>query len=196
MFQPSKASFHEPLTEFGPVELSARHAQLSDAFQSDPCHAMVTDEAHTSSDGVSANDALHTQVTPGDYGHAPIAVGVHERVGGNHDFANPGEILCAAIAACYDSCVRLISCRLGVELRALSVKVAGHVDVRGTLKLEPDVPVGFQGFTLMVNIDAGPGIPETTVKAILKAAEESCVVMQTIRQSPAIEVLPEIQGTS
>jgi len=196
MFQPSEASFHETHTDCGPAELSARHARLSDTFQRDPCHAMVTDEAHTNSDGVPANDTLYTQVTPGAYGHAPIAVGVHERVGGNHDYANPGEILCAAIAACYDSCVRMISCRLGIELQALSVKVAGHVDVRGTLKLDPGVPVGFQDFTLMVSIDAGPGIPETTVKAILKAAEESCVVMQTIRRPPAIEVLPDIQGAA
>jgi len=30
----------------------------------------------------------------------------------------------------------------------------------------------------------------------LKAAEESCVVMQTIRRPPAIEVLPDIQGAA
>lgn len=181
-------SFEQSIASYAAINLGARHASLAASYKTDPALAMVIDEAETCSDFVPASTHLYTQVTPGYHGLPPINVGTHDKVGGNHDFPNPGEILCAAIAACFDSCVRLITCRLGIELHALSVHVRGEVDVRGTLKMEPGVPVGFQCFALQVDIDAGPGVPEATVQAILKAAEESCVVMQTIRTSPPIEV--------
>lgn len=183
-----RAQFENAVEAGKGVDLTARHERLAAAFEDAPGLAMVIDEADTHSAYVPADATLYTRVRAGLYPHEPIDVGVHHRVGGNHDFANPGELLCAAIAACYDSCVRLICRRLGIELKHLAVRVRGNVDVRGTLKLDANVSVGFQGFQVGVEIDAGKGVPTTTVEAILRAAEDSCVVMQTIRTAPQIKL--------
>ncbi len=185
--QTIQPSFKDTVLSYLPVDLGARHAGLDAAYKADAGHALVVDEAVTTSAFVPGTTALYSQVTLGHYDLPPIDIGVHEKVGGNHDFPNPGELLCAAIAACFDSCIRLICCRLGVDLKALSVQVRGHVDVRGTLKMAQGVPVGFQSFTIDVDIDGG-NVPEQTIAAILKAGEESCVVMQTIKHSPPIEI--------
>jgi len=187
-------SFEKIIAEYETPDLGQRHQVLDTTFKANPSEAMTLDEAHTTSDNVPGNVHLYTKVTPGDHGHEPISVGTHSKVGGNHDFANPGEILCAAIAACYDSSIRMVSCRLGIDLLGLSVKVIGNVDVRGTLKLDKTVPTAFQGFDVVVDINAGPAVDEGLVKAILNAAEESCVVMQTLLQSPPIAVEHRIAG--
>ena len=189
----AKKSFEDTVASYAKPDLGQRHADLDARFKADPAAAMVLDEAVTSSIHVPGRVHAYGQVTPGHYGLPPINMGAHEKVGGEMDFPNPGELLCVAIASCFDSTVRFISCRLGVELVSLSVHVKGNVDVRGTLR-QADVPVAFQDFTLGVAFDAGPGVPKSTVQAILNAAEQSCVVMQTIRHSPAITAKHDIAG--
>lgn len=70
--------------------------------------------------------------------------GIHRAVGGYHDAPNPGDILCAALASCLDSTIRIIADRLGITLTSLEVDVTAEVDVRGTLVVNRDIPVGFQ----------------------------------------------------
>ncbi len=62
-----------------------------------------------------------------------VPVGVHRAVGGPHDMPTPGDLLCAALASCQDSAVRMVANRLGVEILALEVRVTAQVDVRGAL---------------------------------------------------------------
>jgi uncharacterized OsmC-like protein len=71
-------------------------------------------------------------------------LGIHHAVGGYHDAPNPGDLLCAALASCLDSTLRIIAARLGVRLVALEVDVTADVDVRGTLMLDRAVPVGLR----------------------------------------------------
>ena len=64
-----------------------------------------------------------------------VPVGVHRTIGGLHDAPTPGYILCAALAACQDSSVRMVANILGITLEYLEVEVTGDVDVRGTLAM-------------------------------------------------------------
>jgi hypothetical protein len=73
-----------------------------------------------------------------------VPVGVHRAVGGPHDAPTPGDILCAALAACQDSTVRMVANLMGVELEFLEVEVTADADVRGALAIDMQVPVGFQ----------------------------------------------------
>ena len=91
------------------------------------------------------------------------------------------SLLAAALASCLDSTLRIIANRLDIKLIRLSVTATGEVDVRGTLMVSPDVPVGFQHFQLAVDIEAEPDTAPAMLKALLNAAEASCVVMQTLR---------------
>ena len=48
----------------------------------------------------------------------------------------PGDVLCAALAACADTTFRLVATQLGLDVEALAVHVQAEVDVRGTLFCE------------------------------------------------------------
>jgi uncharacterized OsmC-like protein len=102
---------------------------------------MIQDGARTAQTRYAPSDPLHSEVEIGlGYG-VKAPVGVHRALGGLHDFPNPGDILCAALAACTDSTIRQIAGQLHVDIRSLEVSVAGNVDVRGTLCVSQEVPV-------------------------------------------------------
>jgi uncharacterized OsmC-like protein len=164
-------------------QVGARQAPLRQAYADDPRAARIVDRARTV-DHMPA-DPVHTTAVPGDE-YAPeevrLAVGTHRGVGGLHDAPNPGELLCAALAACQDSTVRMVANLLGVELTALAVDVEGDVDLRGTLAVDLAVPVGFQAFRCRTRLVVAPGTPARTVELLLMAAERSCVVLDTLRR--------------
>ena len=55
-----------------------------------------------------------------------VPVGVHRAVGGLHDAPTPGDLLCAALAACQDSTFRMIANLMNIELEDLTVDVTGR----------------------------------------------------------------------
>lgn len=67
-------------------------------YKEAPGAAMVVDHAKTS--GKVASDPFHSEVEPMDGCGISIPVGVHAAVGGLHDAPTPGDLLCAALAAC------------------------------------------------------------------------------------------------
>src|SRR5690606_30705818 len=122
-------------------EVWTRQEPLRQQYAQDPATALVVDEASTHHPDL---DPCHSTVAPGvEYG-LDVPVGVHRGVGGLHDAPNSGEILCAALASCYDSTIRMIADLVGVQIESLEVHVAGDVDLRGTLQMTPDVRAGFQ----------------------------------------------------
>lgn len=118
---------------------------------------------------------------------ATMPVGVHSALGGVHDAPTPGDILCAALAACQDSSVRMVANLLGVQLEFLEVSVSGDVDVRGTMMVDRTVPVGFQAMRCNVQMRVKAGTDPRLVGKLEAAAEQSCVVLQTLRAPPRIE---------
>ena len=165
------------------IAMHERQTPLTDLYQREPQRALIADSASTSSQVVPVTDPLHGQVTTAGHG---IDIGVHPAVGGDGDGPIPGELLAAALASCLDSTLRIIANRLGIQLRRLAVTATGEVDVRGTLMVSPDVPVGFLGFQLTVDLEAEPGTRPAMLKALANAAEASCVVMQTLRNGTGV----------
>ena len=119
---------------------------------------------------------------------ADITTGLHKAVGGESDFPNPGEIFAAAIASCLDSSTRMIANRLGIPLEHLSVSVDAKVDVRGTLMVDREVPVGFQLIEINVEMTGGAGVSEDQLLLLLKAAKRSCVLIQTLLRPPSMRL--------
>ena len=77
--------------------------------------------------------------------------------------------------------------RLGVELEFLEVEVHGEVDVRGTLLMGKNVPVGFQSMRCDVRLRAKEGTKPELLEKLRIAAERCCVVQQTLRNPPHIQ---------
>lgn len=113
-------------------------------------------------------------------------VGVHRAIGGLHDAPTPGDILCAALAACQDSAVRVVANLLGVELEFLAVEVTADRDVRGAMAIDKLVPVGFQSMHCSVRLRAKAGTNPDLLEKLRVAAERCCVVQQTLRNPPPV----------
>ena len=158
---------------------------LKAKYKEAPQSAMVIDHARTS--GEVASDPFHSKVEPMDGCGISIPVGVHAAVGGLHDAPTPGDLLCAALAACQDSAVRMVANLLGVELTELEVRVTAAADVRGAMAMDPAVPVGFQSITCDVRLKAKEGTPPELLEKLSVAAERCCVVQQTLKVPPAIK---------
>jgi uncharacterized OsmC-like protein len=158
---------------------------LKAKYKDSPGAAMVTDHAKTS--GKVASDPFHSNVEPMDGCGVVVPVGVHAAVGGLHDAPTPGDLLCAALAACQDSAVRMVANILGVELTHLEVTVTAAADVRGAMAMDATVPVGFQSMTCEVNLKVKEGTPPDLLKKLQVAAERCCVVQQTLKSPPPVK---------
>ncbi|MBV7328609.1 OsmC family protein [Chloroflexi bacterium TSY] len=107
--------------------------------------------------------------------------------GGDHDAPNPGDILCAAVAACLDSTIRIMAEHLRVTLTMLEVTVMAQVDVRGTLLVEKSVPVGFQSMQCHVKLEPIEGTNPALVQKLVGMSERCCVNLQTMIGDIAVE---------
>lgn len=173
------------------VDMAARQRPLQASYKTDPAGAWITDRATTRSNRISPAQPLYGEVTMEGGCPTDLAFGVHTAVGGESDYPVPGELLCAAVASCFDSTIRIIANRLHVELLSLQVTVEAHVDVRGTLLVDRTVPVGFQKIDTVVRIDVASAVEPRKIDVLLKAAEHSCVVIQTLRNGTDISVRRE-----
>lgn len=162
------------------IIMAERQAPLAKAYLQDPLQAMITDSASSQCLQSDMADPLHGKVTAGGYA---IPIAVHSAVGGNSDGAVPGDLLCASLASCVDSTIRIIANRLGLKLTSVDVSVTAEVDVRGTLCLNSEVPVGFQSMHLSVLFVAAKDTNQKLIAALFQGTERSCVILQTLKSA-------------
>jgi uncharacterized OsmC-like protein len=173
------------------VDVRARQDPLRERYKQAPGEAWITDRGRTAAQRL--HDPLHIYAVPGnqEYG-VRWELGVHRAVGGFHDLPNPGDVLCLALAICMDSVIRMIANRHRVVLEHLEVDVTGDVDVRGTLVVSRDVPVGFQAMHCRVKLRTAPGTDPALVHRLLKGAEYSCVNLETLRRGVPIDIETDV----
>ena len=184
----TKLEYQEPAASIPSIDMAARQLPLQHSYRSTPEKAWITDRAKTSSKQVGPEQPLYGTVTLDGGRPTDVTYGVHKAVGGEGDYPVPGELLCAALASCLDSTIRIIANRLGIGLQLLEVSAQGEVDVRGTLLVDREVAVGFQKFAVGVRIDALGKVENRKIELLLRAAEHSCVVIQTLRAGTEVSV--------
>jgi uncharacterized OsmC-like protein len=170
-----------------------RQEPLRKRYRTAPGEAWIEDRARTE-DG-AAQDPFHGTLVAGE-GQERWRVGIHRAVGGFHDLPNPGDVLCGALAACYDTTLRMVAERLGIPIEDMAVQVTAEVDVRGTLAVDREVPVGFQRMTCHLRLRAGPGVPAEALVRLTAAAERACVVLQTLRHGVPVDFVFDEQRRS
>ncbi len=156
-----------------------RQEPLRRGYQTAPDDAWINDRAETV--GGATLDPFHGLVIAGASESEGWGVGIHRAVGGDHDQPNPGDILCAALASCMDTTLRMLAARLRIPVVELTVRVTGAVDVRGTLAVSQEVPVGFQRLRCVLDLEVGEGVAPEAVDRLIRATERACVVLQTLR---------------
>jgi uncharacterized OsmC-like protein len=95
-------------------------------------------------------------------------------------------MLLEALVACAGVTLAAVATSLGISLRDAIVRAEGDLDFRGTLGVSKDAPVGFQRIRLQFDLDTDA--PEDQVATLVTLTERYCVVFQTLRQSPQINV--------
>lgn len=172
---------------------SERHASLRSLYRGRPDEALTRKVGSTSASAVPATDPFHGEVEIGRGYGTSLRFGLDRSVGGLHDRPNPGDLLCAALAACEDGTIRMVADLMGVTLEELEVEVSGEVDVRGALAIDPDVRVGFNSLACEVRLRAAAGTDPRLVDKLVAAASRFCVNLDTLRDGVDVEVKDRIQ---
>jgi uncharacterized OsmC-like protein len=79
----------------------------------------------------------------------------------------------------------MVAAAMGLDTRDIAVTVEGDLDLRGTLGVDREAPVGFTDIRLSFAIDA-PGATAEELEGLKRRTERYCVVMQTLAQPPPI----------
>jgi len=167
-----------------------RHLILNEKYRKDAASAWITDSAEVI--GINLHDPFRTTVSINDKMKVPFKIGVHKAVGGDHDFPNPGDLLCASLASCFESTIRLISNKFKIELVETKINVNAQIDVRGTLMIDKSVPVEFQSMHIDALIIAKK-TNEKLLQTLIKGTEQSCIVYQTLKRGISITLTTELK---
>ncbi len=161
------------------LDLRAIQKPLKEKYRSDAKASHITLKAT----GGETDTPLTCSV---DLGRAIYAAEAHQGVGGTGSAACSGDLLLGALAACAQLTCQLVATSMGIATNQIQVTVEGDLDLRGTLGVSPDVPVGFEQIRVAFHIDAPDATPEQLDK-LRTRTEQYCVVMQTLLQPPPIQ---------
>ncbi len=160
-------------------ELRAAQTPLKERYRVDPNAALITLKA----DG-RIGEGITCRI---ETGKALIEAGLHPATGGSGAFACSGDMLLEALAACAGVTLGAVATAIGLVIRNGTVHVEGDLDFRGTLGVSREAPVGFQEIRLTFHLDTDAS--EEQLATLMRLTERYCVVYQTLRQPPVINVL-------
>jgi len=160
------------------MDLRSIQKPLKEKYRSDPNSSRITLRAH----GAQSDTPIACSV---EVGQALFEAQAHSGVGGAGTAACSGDLLLGALAACAQLTCQLVAEAMGIPIEHIRVDVEGEMDLRGTLGISKDVPVGFQDIHTRFDISAPQATPEQ-LAALKEKTEQYCVVMQTLTQPPPI----------
>lgn len=120
-----------------------------------------------------------------DTGRAMVEAGLHPATGGSGMHACSGDMLLEALVACAGVTLNAVATALELDIGDATVHAEGDLDVRGTLGVDKEAPIGFRDIRL--SFELGGGLTEDQQATLLKLTERYCVVLQTIMNKPTIE---------
>jgi uncharacterized OsmC-like protein len=159
-------------------ELRLIQAPLKERYRGQPAAASITLMA-TGDLGEDVTCKIQT-------GKALVEAGLHPGTGGDGRSACSGDMLLEALVACAGVTLKAVATAMGIEIKHGVVRAEGDVDFRGTLGIAKDVPVGFQRIRLRFELDSDAS--EEQLATLLRLTERYCVVYQTLRQSPELNM--------
>ena len=160
-------------------ELRAMQAPIKERYKSDPQAAVVTLRAKGTLDDSNVACKLET-------GRALAVAGLHPATGGSGLELCSGDMLLEALVACAGVTLKAVATALDIPLRSGQVSAEGDLDFRGTLGVAKDAPVGFRAIRLRFDLDTDAA--QEKLDQLLKLTERYCVVYQTIKAGPPVDV--------
>jgi uncharacterized OsmC-like protein len=161
------------------AEVRAIQAPIKERYKNDPKAGLITLKAKGSLDDTNIACKVETW-------RALATAGLHPATGGTGMELCSGDMLLEALVACAGVTLKAVSTALEIPLRTATVAAEGDLDFRGTLGVAKDAPVGFAQVRLRFNVDTDT--PQEKLDQLLKLTERYCVVYQTIKSGPPVEV--------
>jgi uncharacterized OsmC-like protein len=97
-----------------------------------------------------------------------------------------GDMLLEALVACAGVTLKAVATAIDVPLKSGAVSAEGDLDFRGTLGVAKEAPVGFAQIRLRFDLDTDATADK--LDQLLKLTERYCVVYQTIKSGPPVEI--------
>jgi uncharacterized OsmC-like protein len=160
-------------------QLRAMQAPIKQRYKDDPNAALITLKAKGTLD--ESNIACKVET-----GRALATAGLHPATGGSGLELCSGDMLLEALVACAGVTLKAVATALAIPLKSGIVSAEGDLDFRGTLGVAKDAPVGFRQIRLC--FDIGTDAPQDKLDQLLKLTERYCVVYQTIKSGPPVDV--------
>jgi len=151
---------------------------LKDKYRDDPAAALIT---------LRAEGRIGEGVTCSvETGRALVQAGLHPATGGTGFAACSGDMLLQALVACAGVTLSAVATALGIELRAGQLTAEGDLDFRGTLGVDKETAVGFKAVRLRIAVESNAAPQD--LDRLLRLTERYCVVYQTLRNKPELNV--------
>jgi uncharacterized OsmC-like protein len=161
------------------MDLRSLQKPLKDQYRSDPSTSRITIRAKGTQTDVPISCSI-------DLGRAMYLAEAHQGVGGDGSGACSGDLLLGALAACAQITCQMVAAAMAIPTESIAVTVDGDLDLRGTLGIAKDVPVGFENIRLKFSVIAPAAGPEQ-LRALQEKTEKYCGVMQTLLHPPKIQ---------
>ena len=165
------------------ADVRTAQATLRSLYQLAPKAALVASHATTVDRDPADPFRATVFIGSGDADVVPVAA--ERAVGGPNGAPAAGDLLCGALAASQDSTIRIAANLCGVGIVALSV------DVRGTMGVDPNAPVGFQTLESVIRLQVAYGADRDAVRRMLIEAESRSVVLATLRRAVPVHIRVE-----
>jgi len=159
--------------------LRALQTPIKERYKSEPKAALIT----LKSNGTLDHSHIACKV---ETGRALAIAGLHPATGGSGLELCSGDMLLEALVACAGVTLKAVATALDVPVRSGTVSAEGDLDVRGTLGVAKDAPVGFAQIRLRFDLDTDA--PQDKLDQLLKLTERYCVVYQTIKNGPPVAI--------
>src|SRR5271168_2759584 len=127
------------------MDLRSLQKPLKEQYRNDPNASQITLVAK----GVQTNVPVSCSI---DIGRAAYNAEAHAGVGGAGTGACSGDLLLGAMSACAQITCQMVATSMGIPVERIEVTAEGDLDLRGTLGISKDVPVGFESLRLRFDI--------------------------------------------
>ena len=168
-------------------KFQATQAPLRERYSNDAAAAQLTLRASGTPDDNTVTCKVET-------GRGLALAGIHPKAGGSGRELCSGDMLLEALVACAGVSLKAAATMLEIPLKSALVTAEGDVDLRGTLGIVDDVPVGFTEIRLRFDVDTDA--PQEKRDELLRLVERYCVVFQTIQRSPRTDVRLNIRKSA
>ena len=160
------------------MDIRSLQKPLKEQYRNDPDTSRITIRAKGGQTDVPVSCSV-------DIGRAIYNAEAHQGVGGAGTGACSGDLLLGALAACAQITCQMVAAAMGIPTERIEVTVEGALDLRGTLGISKDVPVGFEDIRLHFDVAAPAATPEQ-LRGLREKTEQYCVVMQTLARPPRL----------